>query len=395
MTFKSISVFALSSLLIACGGSGAGTSGTTVDTCLESSDDTFSCSSMISNVVDIAEQTATQLNTDLIQLETDINAYCGAINSSSALETAQDQWQSTMATMQQLEVMQFDVIDTARDGLYVWPSNDTCKTDLQVASNPNGTENIGLVALGRRTLTAVEYMLFNEDALASCADIYSTVENWIAATPNLDDRKTARCEYAETIVADLKTQSSALVSSLAALDLADKEGSFQNAANVISDALFYVDKQTKDAKVLAVLPQDGADNFSAASLESQFAKISKAHLKNNLLGAKAVLSGNDGVGLNDYLVAKGQTQLAEDMIAAIDTAIANIDSISEDMHTAITNADDVAACINTTSYVAEDDDITKICALQTNLKTFTDLLKTDFVLALSFSKPAEADGDND
>jgi len=376
--------------LLGCGGSGSGTTTLTTDVCSELSSDTFSCTTMLQDMTTVAQQTVTTVKTSIEQLDSDVAAYCLAQDSAS-LDTAQAQWKTTMAAVQKMEVMQFDAIATERNQFYNWPSNDTCKVDLQIASDPNA--DITGVATGRRGLNAVEYILFEADTLQSC-ETFSAVQEWVAATPEAN-RKQARCDYAKVVTSDLVVRTAALQTELSTLDLATKLESMQLAANSISDALFYVDKQTKDAKLTAALPQTTDGEFKATSLESQFAHISKEHMKNNLLGAKAIFTANDQTGFEDYLIAAGQQEIATNMISALDAALANLDAIDGDFFTAVSSASDQAACINTTDYVAADSDIIKLCALQKNIKAFTDLLKEDFVMVLKFTKPAAADGDND
>jgi len=345
---------------------------------------------MLQDMTSVAQQTVTTVKTSLKQLDSDVASYCSAQDVGS-LSTAQAQWATTMEAVQQMEVMQFDAIATERNQFYNWPSNDNCKVDFQIATDP--TEDITGVATGRRGLNAVEYILFEEDTLASCSS-FSAVEEWVAETSPAT-RKQARCDYAKVVTADLVNRASALETELSTLDLTTKLNSLQAAANSISDALFYVDKQTKDAKLKAALPHASDGEFTETSLESQFAHISKEHLKNNMLGAKAIFTGNDQTGFEDYLIAAGQQSIATDMLAALDAALANLESIEGDLFTAVSNAESVSRCINATDYVAGDDDIVKICALQMSVKTFTDLLKEDFVMVLKFTKPAAADGDND
>jgi len=377
--------------LTGCGGSGSGTTTLTTDVCKELSSDTFSCGTMLQDMTSVAQQTVTLVKTSLTQLDSDVGDYCTAQDTAS-LNTAKTQWAATMEAVQKMEVMQFDAIATERNQFYNWPSNDTCKVDLQIASGP--AEDFTKVAQGRRGLNSVEYILFEADTLASCASLYGSVGEWVGNN-DLAARKQARCDYAKIVTADLASRATQLETDLATLDLTTKLNSLQAAANSISDALFYVDKQTKDAKLIAALPQTTDGEFKVTSLESQFAHISKEHMKNNLLGAKAIFTANDQTGFEDYLIAAGQQEIATNMISALDAALANLDAIEGDFFTAVSNASDQAACINTTDYLAGDSDISKLCALQKNLKTFTDLLKEDFVMVLKFTKPAAADGDND
>jgi predicted lipoprotein len=376
--------------LMGCG-SGSTSAALTTDTCQQLESDTFSCTTMLQDITTVTQQTVATLKTDLTQLDTAIATYCSVQNANN-LQAAQVKWSSTLATVQQLEVMQFDVIDSARDNFYNWPLNDTCKVDLQIATDPN--QDITGVATGRRGLNAVEYILFEEDTLQSCIGVSTSIKTWFEDTSQAN-RKKARCDYAKLITADLVDRATSLATELSSQNLAGQTGTLQAAANRISDALFYVDKQTKDAKIISVLPQTEDADFKATSLESQFAHLSKAHLQNNLLGARAIFTANDQTGLEDYLIAAGQASLATNMLAALDAATATLESIEGSFHTAVSNASSQSACINSTVYVAGDSDITKLCVLQKNLKAFTDLLKEDFVMVLKFTKPAAADGDND
>lgn len=377
--------------LLGCGGSGSGSSSTTVDTCSAFESDTFNCGTMLEETTRVAVETVVATKASFNLLDTSIAAFCADLGNAT-LTAAQTQWTAAMASVQQLEVMQFDVIADARDNMYNWPLNDTCKVDLQIASGP--TEDITAVAAGRRGLNAIEYILFQDVALQSCADTYTAVATWLADDVN---HQQERCDYAKLISADLVTQATQLSTQVASLDLASQFDSLQEAANAVSDALFYVDKQTKDAKLKAALPQSNDGEFTESVLESQFAHVSKEHIQNNLIGAKAILTANGEMGLVDYLTAVGQEDVGTNMVAAIDASLTNLDAITGDFNEAIAAAEDVAACINTAStgeYVG-DSDIESICALQFNIKTFTDILKEDFTATLKFTIPAEADGDND
>jgi predicted lipoprotein len=393
MKFAWVTSVFLTLPLLGCGGSGSGPSSTTVDTCTTFESDAFNCGTMLENTTRVAAETVAATKTSFDLLDTSIAAYCADLGNAT-LTAAQTQWAAAMASVQQLEVMQFDAIADARDNMYNWPLNDTCKVDLQIATD--ATADITEVSTGRRGLNAIEYILFEEAALQSCADIYEDdVAPWLA--DDSINHQQVRCNYAKLISADLITQATQLSTQVASLDLASQYDSLQQAANVISDALFYVDKKTKDAKLKAALPQSNDGEFSESVLESQFAHSSKEHIKNNLLGAKAILTANGDMGLVDYLTAAGQEEVGTDMIAALDASILNIDAITGDFNTAIASATDISACINTasTGEYAGDSDIESICALQFNIKAFTDLLKGKFTATLSFTIPAEADGDND
>ena len=390
MKLKAMLIAFAALALTACGGGGSGST-PAADTCTELSGDSFDCESMLQDIQTQAVSTVTVLNTEIATLAQNVTTYCADVTSTVNAEIAQAQFKSVMNSVQQLEVMQFGPIAEFRDELYVWPSNNTCRADDQMVKLINGA---GETLSSARSLTAVEYMLFEADTLESCAENFpTTVGTWKTNTTVLNDRKAARCEYAEFILDDLVTGVTDLKTSVDAYDFSTEFSSLQLAANSISDALFYVDKQTKDAKVKAVLPQTTDGVFTVSKVESQFANTSKANIQNNLIATKALINA----GLDDYLIAKGQQTLVNNMIAALDTASANVAAITGELHYVVSSAvaNDVEACINTTDCTLAANDLQSFCALQYSMKAFTDLLKEDFVLALSFSIPATADGDND
>jgi len=165
--------------------------------------------------------------------------------------------------------------------------------------------------------------------------------------------------------------------------------------------LFYADKKTKDLKIKALLPQAGSDSFNANKIESEFAHISKEHIIENLKGLKAIFTANGNMGLDDYLIAAGQSSVANDMLATLNAAIANAEAIDDSIFDAVTAGSNQQSCITLAAsglYDADEtnsSDIDTLCALQYTLKQFTDILKGDFVLTTSFTVPASADGDND
>ncbi len=103
--------------------------------------------------------------------------------------------------------------------------------------------------------------------------------------------------------------------------------------------------------------------------------------------------------LDDYLTAASQTGVATEMLSTLEAAIANVNAINDDVYTALSGADDETQC----KVVAADgaynadstSDVETFCALQYQVKQFTDVLKWDFTQLTSFTIPASASGDND
>jgi predicted lipoprotein len=405
-TVTGLSVLAL----VGCGSSSSSSSAAgTADSCTALDSATFNCAEMLNDIIEHSvEPLITDFSTKVQALKTVTTGYCESItavdtptaNEVAALESAQQAWQATMDAWQQLEVMQFGPLLTERDEFYSWPLNDSCKVDEEVVFALESGYDISTgVTPARRGLDAFEYLVFNSDTGISCATSNTTpaLTAWNAKDPA--EKRADRCDYAVMVTDDLVTRAASLTQAYVNYDIAADAGSLQLAANLVSDSLFYIDKKTKDDKLLKQLPQTSMDTFKPDDLEFVHASAAKEAIHNNLKGALAIMDGTNGSGgLGDYLVAAGQSALAEEMISELNTAIAtssttNISTSFRDiMEAAVTG--DVAVCINSISESATTD-LAKMCGLDNDIKAFTDDLKGQFVLTLGFTTPSEAEGDND
>jgi predicted lipoprotein len=401
---KKLSLVAISAVMLsACNGTSTGTS-SSIDSCKALDSDTFSCEQMLSDVVEFSvKPVVAALGVQTQNLATKTSAYCGALttaNEASTLAEAQTAWQETMNVWQQLEVMQFGPVKAARDDFYTWPLNDSCKVDEEVLfSLADGYDISTGVTPARRGLDGLEYLLFNSNMAISCAAANTTpaLDSWDNDKSDVAKRAD-RCAFADKIATDLVTRSSALNTSINSFDLSTSAGSLHEAANLVSDGLFYIDKKTKDAKLAAQLPQTTDDTFKPDNLEFKFSSYAKESIHNNLLAAKAILTANNHTGLAQYLIAAGQDTLATDMLAKIDTAVNSSSTIAindsfRNIMTAASSAD-VTTCINAVSGSAVSN-LEKLCTLDDDIKSYTDDLKGQFVLTLSFTVPSDAEGDND
>jgi len=419
MKLKHLTVAAAVTVLSACGGSSGGAS-SEQDVCDKLTSDSFSCDALLQDLVSEGVQpVVNSLSTKLTELDTKVSAYCAAISNGTLLEDARNAWSDVMAPLQQLQVMNFGPNTDAETGLlpfYDWESADPFNIDIAIAKSAS-FENIGLsVSDNEKDLVTLEYVLFDIAAIQT----YSNPEN---ENPNVKSWRTGksdeeiqqdRCDYAKLVSSYLNDKGLSLKSAWEGYDFVAASSSKQASANEVAKALFYVDKITKDLKVKSALPQpdDSESTFDAGKLESQFANESKAAIKNNLLGTKVMLTLNDidnsKTALNDYLTAAGFESIGTNMLTTLDAAIANIDAVNEDLYSAVkaamdANDESVATQCKTVAgngtYIAdgasESSDIETFCALQYQLKMFTDILKGDFTTLTSFTIPPSASGDND
>ncbi len=395
MKFKLSLLTAAVAALVGCGGSG-GSSSSTADACSELNSNTFNCNQMLSDIVEHAIRPSTTALSEASQtLHDTTDTYCAALGQdteTTALTSAKNAWSTAMVEVQQLNAMEIGPLANSETGLeavYAWPIVSSCLVDIQVKAAELGPDN-------RAGLFAMEYLLFGPVGETSCA-ADSDVATW-AEDLTVDEIQLARCDYAKLVADDLIIKTAALATAMNEYDLASANESDQVSAGLVSDALFYIDKQTKDVKIKGLLPQADDETFDASAAESQFAQMSKEHIIYNLQGARKLFTADANVGLDDYLIASGQQSIVDDMLATMDAAITNVEAIEDTVFAAVNGADSQATCTNlgaSGTYDGASSDIDTFCALQYSIKQFTDVLKGDYTLLTSFTVPASAGGDAD
>lgn len=405
---KNILVLSSALLLTACGGSSSSSTSSQADACDDLASSTFNCSTMLTDLVEQGVRPlVSDLKTQLSQLNSATITYCEDISNSANLTTAKDAWLTSMVTIEQLQAMEFGPsanTDTGLKSFYSWQEVSSLNIDLAIAANAQSAAGLSSIN-NRKELTAIEYILFSPGTITNTASSNQDMQDWIAATENADANlqseniQNDRCDYAKLVTANLASKATEFETSWNNYTLASEAGTKQAAANIATDAMFFADKQIKDAKVKAALPQATAEVFDASKLESQFANVSKEHLINNLKGLKRIFTANEnGQGIDDYLVAVNEADLATLMISQIDAAISNLEAIESTLNAAVTAGTSFETCsalANNGSNADGLSDIEELCKFQFTIKQFTDELKEDFIIATKFTTPSSASGDND
>lgn len=310
---------------------------------------------------------------------------------------AREAWRNAMAIWQQLEAMQVGPAGTAdrttagedlRDEIYSWPIVNPCRVDQELVSGDYAdVDTFAMEVVNVRGLDALEYLLFYEGDTNACESLSAINRDgtWDAI---IDEIPTRRLAYAATAATLVRRSAETLVARWDEefLDEITTSGAgsetfptAQDALNAISDALFYLDKETKDMKVAEPGGLSDACATDCAGLrESLYANHSVPHVLGNLLGFQRMYAGADeGLGFDDLLVGVGQPELAAAMGDAITNAITVVEAISDDIPTLL------AA------------DPSGLVPVYDALKAITDLLKTQFLTALDLEAPMRADTDND
>lgn len=339
-------------------------------------------------------------------LDQAVGAYCAALGTDgegTARDGAQRAWREAMGAWQVAEAMLIGpaAMDSRalRDAIYSWPLVNSCAVDQAVMQKlQDPAFDIAAQLVNRRGLDALEYLLFVPTLAVSCPP-QSVPAGWDALSDA--ERQAARCALAADAAADVAASAQTLLAAWSpaggnyagALASAGQPGSSlpsaQEAVNMVSDALFYVDAAVKDLKLAE--PAGITLNICGAvqapcidELESRWAAHSRDNLLANLRGLRMVFTGDgpestDGIGFDDFLIARDAGELATSMLAQLDAAIAAVEAIPAPMTDALQDAAGYQAVV----------------AAHTAVKAFTDVLKSQFLTVLGLDLPDSAAADND
>jgi uncharacterized protein len=319
------------------------------------------------------------------------------------LDAARAAFRTAMASWQELEVLQVGPAapsltvpggEDRRDAIYSWPTVDTCAVDRALVAEDYAAadffETELVLVYG---LDALEYLLFEQDDAHTCPAQVQLDGPWAALGQGEIERR--RAAYSARLAAEVAARGQAL-----AERWAPSEGDFATllaepgqgdspyaseaeALDQVFRAMFYVDKQTKDAKLgvpIGVIA--GCPAIPCVSLmELRWSGDSTTAIIANLRALELLLHGGPdpatAAGFDDLLANIGQEEIAENLRTDIAAAIALFESLEQPLHQLVAS------------------DPVQAQALYDALKAVTDTLKGPFVMALMLTIPAEGAGDND
>ena len=314
-----------------------------------------------------------------------------------AKESAKSSWREAMNVWQQAELMLLgpliDQDGLLRDKIYSWPTVNSCAVDYDVTYFLEGFVNGQPYDITQRTpsrkgMAALEYLLFNPDLAHSC-EVTAAPPNWGNLTET--EQKLARCQFADEVATDIYNNANTLLTVWLADDGYANElknagistsdfSTVHDAVNRISDALFYLDSRTKDAKLakpLGYFANECGTSICPQAVEAKYSGHSLENIVNNLIGFEQLLSGKEGLGFIDYLIDVGDEETANALTADVQKAINTVNAIEDSLTDTLTN------------------DASQIVQTHSDIKQVTDKLKTDFINSLALELPSTSAGDND
>ena len=318
-------------------------------------------------------------------------------------DAAQAAWRQAMVTWQELEMMQFGPSGSSltvmggsdlRARIYSWPILNLCLVDQQTVQDgyddPDVLEGTPGTPIG---LGAIEYLVFTDSLENNCLpdspiNQEGTWDDMIDMVPQ------RRLDYATSLATLVRRRADELVAAwspdggnyIAEFTNPGRSGavygSAQEGLNAVSDAMFYLDKETKDMKLGEPLGITDCDASQCPeAIESPWAEASKENVLANLIGFQILFlgaePGTDALGFDDLLVDMGASDVAADMAQATEAAISATEAVPGSFVEAL------------------EQDPASMEAAHSAIQVLTDLLKTDFVSVLELELPDRAAGDND
>jgi uncharacterized protein len=385
-------------------GCGDGGSDGGVDTSTAGACSNFDCQGMLKNLADnVMVPAMEEFQMQSTDLEAAMQAY--QANSSDVAQklAARQAWDDAMLAWQAVEVMQTGpLVDNSaflRDSIYSWPSRSTCAVDQEVIEAESDGYDIAQRTPLRKGLDALEYVLYTATLDHTCPSSTSTTQGWNERPDS--ERLAARLNYAVAAAGDLKRLADELLEQwaigtdsfrdelLQPGTAASRFSTDQEAANAVSDALFYFEKKVKDTKLAEPLGLKGnqcnqGEPACARAVENFYSERSKQHIRQNLITFRQLFLGNhsdgtEGLGFDDLIDSASGENVSAAMEADINETRLAIDDLNLSLQVAVTDMNGV----------------NQVVGIWESSKKVTDRLKNDFLTVLRLSIPVAAAGDGD
>lgn len=379
----------------------------------------------------VTEPLIQKLNQNIEDLNQSINQYCGSLDAFSDItkeqvETLripiQENWKKSMRTFHQLEMMAFgpatEITNNTMESLYSFDGEEKCRLDAQLFQlslrGPSRLPQLDVINnYNIRGLDSLEPLFFADPNKSRCSRVNPRIAKWFEG-PLLNREKTV-CTYSKHILSDMVKKANDLAKRWSPLQghytaamLNGSAGSPLEIVNTISQAMFFLDTNTKDIKIAYPagfeVRIDGTitkcpDNSCPDKAEHPYSDFGFDAIESSVEGFRYLFFGInsqtnfDGNGFDDLLINREFKELSDTLRANTDTLLNNIRSLKKEttLREALKNIDP-AKCESTTS----ENRLEEVCAIVWDIRKVTDLLKNEYLSALQeLSAPRQAQGDND
>jgi predicted lipoprotein len=371
----------------------------------------FDTNEMVTHIADeviaVNYEVLASVSEDFAASDGPVEAFCDAVG--TALETdaktaVEAGWRSLMSAVQHTEMHAIGPVlgndGALRSRVNSWSAGplSTCGVDLAVVLSEGAGFDINTRALNQRGVGALEYLLFNDSLVHSCAPQVPATQSW--NTLSRDEQVDGRCRLARMVADDVAAAAATTLSEWRAYreSFVDPSNS-GNAVQLLTDALFSLESLVKDQKlgVATGLDADCSAIACPEAVESPYLGNTFTNVRDNVLGFLAILKGGAGTGFDDLIAAREFGEVAarfndqsNQILAVIDAAEAPL--IDEVI--ALDNEQGRSACVNAAAAPDVESDLVG-CRLVGLLKRVSDDLKIDFVTIVGVSIPDGVQSDND
>ena len=345
-----------------------------------------------------------------------IAGYCSSLGTSDEsvkLDAAQEEWKSVMQVVQKTEMHTFGPAAlnnlSLRNRVHFYLEKDrqlqtvsTCATDVAVV-NANSVADFEVAgsSANQRSMSALEYLLFNDNLDHTCAANVSAVSSW--NTLSEAERKVQRCALSELIVDDVATNAEQIHA-----DWTASRDEFLNPDEVgtrfelMTDGLFYFEKHSKSAKLNGPIGIDDLcpdDQLTCPEfVESPYSETSLDNIKINAEQMLAIFDrGLDNLA-NETAPDDWSAKFKGLIVDVIDeiTAMQADESISslKGQVAGLASVNDQSACQSAFGS-PETASAFPICNLGGLVKRVTDDLKIEFITYVGVDLPEGSGGDTD
>ncbi|WP_024461259.1 imelysin family protein [Marinimicrobium sp. LS-A18] len=340
-----------------------------------------------------------------------VASYCDRLYNPEGMadvERVRDQWRRAMYRWQRVELFQVGPLaangGALRNRIYSFGSSaplSQCAVDQGVVLAQREDFDLMTRSVNARGLDALEYLLFSEDLNYHCPSQINETQGWNDLPEQT--RREQRCDYAQRLADDIEAASQTLVEAWEP-EGGDYRFEWVNPANqevnlkALSDALFYIELETKDRK-LGVPTGINASCSAAAcpdAVESPFSESSMRNINANLDAFLVGFTGGNGLGFDDIFVQEGFARVRDEFEDTIIKATAGTDysrpSLLEETRAQAQSGSD-ADCRNAAAN--PDVHVGSACAAHGFVKRVTDRLRTDFITIVNLDLPERGQSDND
>lgn len=392
----------------------------------------FTPEKLIANTgIYVVAPTVEKLNSNIQRLNQSYRQYCSALKlfknenydlakHQNLLSPLKDSWKESMTSFHLFAAM--NIGPTAEDtvgpltSIYSFDQVDKCRLDQAIVLYDLRKQLPRFDVINNfnvRGLDSIERLLFGDQENSICSRVNARMQAYYAK-PLLEKAKTS-CEFGQHLFTDI-VSSSKYIANKWSLNagfytqkmLSGSEGNPIDVVNKISQALFYLDTETKDVKLAypAGFEVKVGDTVKkcvaekcAESREHTYSDFSLEAAFHALLGFKYLFfginpeTGENGMGLDDLLISRGHKDVADDIANNLEEVLIRIKNLAENKSfSKMLNNVDPDKCDDTTS----EDRLVEACALVWDVRKVTNILKNEYLAALvEFNAPKRAQGDND